>query len=235
LCTIRISNNIGYYFGGGVELNGAGNAFIEDNEILGNTAWEQGGGFWIVNESDEIIVQNLIANNWSPSGSQIYSLVPQSSVGFRLINNTIVSSTPASIGHPTPDAAVVADGFNTNVLIVNNIIFAPVNGAALLCNPIYQDGPPVVQNNDAFNTLGVSYGDSCAGMDGTQGNISGNSEFVRLGKIRYELQPNSPAINAGTNSAPDLPKKDLAGHPRMVGGTIDIGAYEYQGKESNRK
>jgi hypothetical protein len=230
-----ISENTGSFGGGGVELNGAANVIIEDNKILSNTAGIQGGGFWIVNESDEIIVQNLIANNWSPSGSQIYSSVPLSSVGFRLINNTVVSAIPGSTGRSTPDAAVVADGFNTNVLLVNNIIFAPLDGTALLCNPAYQDGPPIVQNNDAFNTFGVSYGDSCAGMGGTQGNISGNPEFVGLGMIPYELQPTSPAINAGTNSAPDLPKKDLAGHPRIVGGTIDIGAYEYQGTERDRK
>jgi hypothetical protein len=229
-----VSNNSSGW-GGAFGLNGAGKVFIEDNQILGNDATLMGGGFWIVNEADEIIVQNLIANNWAPSGSQVYSVIPQSSLGFRLINNTIVSATPGSIGHPTSDAAVIADGFNTNVLIVNNIIFAPLDGAALLCNPDYQYGPPIVQNNDAFNTLGLSYGDSCAGMDGTQGNISGNPEFVGLGKIPYELQPTSPAINAGTNSAPDLPKKDLAGHPRIVGGTIDIGAYEYQGTESDRK
>lgn len=226
----RISNNGSSFGGGGSELNGAANVLIEDNKILGNIAGIQGGGFWIVNEADEVIVQNLIANNWATSGSQVYSAVPQSSVGFRLINNTIVSATPASTFRTTPDAAIFADGFNSNVLIVNNIIFAPFDGAALLCNQTYNDGPPIVEYNDAFNTLGVSYGDSCAGMDGTQGNISGNPEFVNRGKIEYELRLSSPAINAGTTSAPDLPKKDLAGHPRIVNGKIDMGAYEHQGK-----
>jgi len=222
----KISNNFAEE-GGGFELFGAGNVFIENNTIFGNFAGD-GGGIHIVNEADEIIVQNLIANNWAQSGSQVYGLIPQSSLGFRLINNTIVSGPPYT--NHFSDAAVVADGFNTNVLIVNNIIFAPIDGAALLCNPVYHDGPPMVQYNDAFNTFGMSYGDSCAGMDGTQGNISGNPEFVNLGKIEYELQPSSPAINAGTTSAPDLPKKDLAGHPRIIDGKIDMGAYEHQAK-----
>jgi hypothetical protein len=50
----------------------------------------------------------------------------------------------------------------------------------------------------------------------------------------YRLKAGSLAIDAGDNSAPDLPLKDLAGKPRIVDGnndgtaTIDIGAYEFQ-------
>lgn len=209
--------------GAAAELFGAGNVLIEDNKILSNSAaGGQGGGFWIVNESDEIIVQNLFAKNVASSGSQIYSLIPQSQKGFALINNTIVSASNGGA-----DAAVIADGFNTNVLIENNIIYAAGDNAALLCNPIYKGGPPIVEFNDAFNQS-VSYGDSCSGFDGSNGNISGDPKLVNVTKGKYQLAAGSPAINAGSNSAPDLPAKDLAGHPRIVGGTIDMGAYEYQ-------
>ena len=206
--------------GAAVELFAAANVLIEDNRILSNGPAGQGGGLYIVNEADEIIVQNLIAKNKASSGSQIYSLIPHSTKGFVLVNNTIVSAPNGGA-----DAAVIADGFNTNVLIENNIISAVGDNAAILCNPIYHDGPPIVEFNDAFNPL-VSYGDSCTGFEGVNGNISADPLFVTASN--YQLSATSPAINAGSNSAPDLPTKDLAGHPRIVGGTIDMGAYEFQ-------
>ena len=208
--------------GAGVELFGSGTVLIEDNKIVQNsTSGGQGGGLWIVNEADEIIVQNVFAGNLAGSGSQIYSLIPQSTNGFALINNTIVSAANGGA-----DAAVIADGFNQNVLIENNIIYAVGDNAALLCNPIYQDGPPIVKFNDAFNQS-VAYGDSCSGFGGANGNISADPMFKNA-RSNYQLKAGSPAINTGSNSAPDLPSKDLAGHSRIVGGTIDLGAYEYQ-------
>ena len=217
-----ISKNSGG-LGGGIQLNGAGTLYIENNKVLSNSAADgQGGGVWMVNESDEVVVQNVFANNIAGSGSQVYTSVPQSTKGFQLINNTIVSAPNGAA-----DAAVIADGFNANALIENNIIYAVGDNAALLCNPVYNYGPPTVKFNDAFNPI-LSYGDSCAGFGGTNGNISADPAFMSVSKGKYQLNSGSPAINTGSNSAPNLPSKDLAGHPRIVGGTIDQGAYEFQ-------
>ena len=59
-------------------------------------------------------------------------------------------------------------------------------------------------------------------------NLASEPLFVDRLNGNFRLQSNSPCINAGSNGAVSG-TTDLDGRPRIIGGTVDIGAYEYQG------
>ena len=63
------------------------------------------------------------------------------------------------------------------------------------------------------------------------GNITEAPQFADYANGNLRLQSNSPCINAG-NNAYVTGTTDLDGNPRIVSGTVDIGAYEYQGAGS---
>jgi len=63
------------------------------------------------------------------------------------------------------------------------------------------------------------------------GNITNAPLFVDYPNGNLRLQSNSPCIDAGFNAYAPGPT-DLDGNPRIVRGTVDIGAYEFQGPGS---
>ncbi len=73
------------------------------------------------------------------------------------------------------------------------------------------------------------------GVNGDQVGTDVSPINPQLGPLQFNGGPtqtmallaNSPAINAGDNNAPGLPATDQRGFPRIVGGIVDIGAFEF--------
>ena len=81
---------------------------------------------------------------------------------------------------------------------------------------------------NAFNYRGSFMTNCCTfPMPPGTGNIINPPIFVNLAGGDFHLQFNSPCINSG-NNAYVTGTTDLDGNPRIIGGTVDIGAYEYQ-------
>jgi PKD repeat protein len=207
-------------FGGGIDLFASGTPTLLNNTISNNTAGIQGGGVYMVNQSDVTMVQNLvIGNSSSQNGGGLYISIPSGDRGPLLVNNTVS-------GNSGSDAGVFLGGFDAQVQLVNNIVAAATTIPAVLCDTTYSATPPVFDHNDLFNSAGPAASGSCSQVVGTNGNISADPRFFATGD--FHLQGTSPAIDAGTSSAPSLPATDLDGMPRISGVAVDQGAYEFQ-------
>ena len=86
----------------------------------------------------------------------------------------------------------------------------------------------------AYFNVGGNYDSSCSLLyccttpqpTNGLGNIGDAPLFANQPGGNLRLQSNSPCINAGNNTFA-LAGTDLDGSPRIVGGTVDIGAYEF--------
>ena len=58
--------------------------------------------------------------------------------------------------------------------------------------------------------------------------LDGDPQFVDAANGDYRLLATSPCINAGNNSYVVDGDTDLDGNPRILGGTVDQGAFEFQ-------
>jgi len=83
--------------------------------------------------------------------------------------------------------------------------------------------------SDYYSSYNYCCTDQLSGNDAN--NFTNAPLFVNLAGGNFRLQTNSPCINAG-NNAYVVGSIDLDGRPRIVGGTVDIGSYEFQNPSS---
>ena len=187
---------------GGAMYNSNSSAHLLHVHIRGNTA-KLGGGIYN-NNSSPTLTNVLISGNTADLGGAVYNLT-SSPV---LTNVTIARNTAVNGG-----------------AMFNDVISSPE-----MRNSVFWGNSSGVQGHSAitpicYNSLvqGVTTSDANGNLDG-----SSNPMFVNTAQDDYRLQPCSPLINKGTAelSGMNLPETDIASHPRIQLGRIDMGAYE---------
>jgi len=221
-----ISQNSMGVDGGGISLFAAGTPTIRGNTITANTSGGNGGGIAMANQSDAVVTDNIFQGNTALHGGGIATLVPSGAKGPIVVNNTFSSNSATQGG-----SELYFSGFPNQTQFANNIFVGAASQIAVDCDTSYSPQPPIFQFNDVFSPSGTSFAGSCTSASGT-GNISVDPLFVNPASD-FHLPPTSPAVDVGSNSAPNLPTQDIAGNARILDGkglckaTVDLGAYEF--------
>jgi hypothetical protein len=154
---------------------------------------------------------NIPPGTQSSSATVVNNLVYASEIGIavkdstvaRLAHNTLADNETGLALYEAHDHPGLGGGHAT---VVNSILWG--NGQSI--------------SLDALSSVTVTYADVQGGWSG-EGNSDADPLFQAAGD--YHLDAGSPAINAARDEGVAV---DLDGQPRPVGGTPDMGAYEFQ-------
>lgn len=192
-----------------------------------NIAGEEGGGMDNRKNSNPVVTGSLfIGNSAASGGGGMHNYVGRA---VATGNPTIINSLFAGNSAPSGSAMRNNDP-NPNII---NTTFVDNDGPAISSR---NGSAPTLKNCIVWNNIGGPFGgQSWASAIITHSNIEGGYPgngnvdldplFVSPAGSDYHLTAVSPLIDAGAND-PLLPATDLDGNPRIIGGAVDMGAYE---------
>ncbi len=209
---------------------------IANCQFTGNTAGS-GGGIYL-NGDANLLTNCLFMSNSADSGGGIYS-----NSDTQVIKNCLFMSNSANSGggiygygsQQIMNCTSVWDSADEGAFIYNLW-----GGRLISCIVWYCDNPVIVPTTGRHNFSGaIHYSNIQGGWSSGTGNINvdplfldplGPDNIAGTGDEDLRLSPVSPCVNTGDPSyIPDPNETDFDGNLRIVGGRVDMGAYEFQG------
>lgn len=213
---------------------GAANNAILDHCIIATNFASEGAGV----RSSFVYNSVLIGNVGSWGGGAAYSTLDHCAVGANL-------GYGAGAGGCSLTGCLITNNIGVGVLgcSVNSCTVAGnvegAEGGTLVNSVVYGNS----DSNWEFDSYyGLHFTSSCTDPIPTNytttfssmsavDTFTNDPVFVNPAAGDYRLQPSSPCINSGNNSYVTA-STDFDGSPRIKGGTVDIGAYEFQNPTS---
>jgi len=243
-----ITNNTNDRTGGAVQY-----CTLNDCTIAGNWASHAGGGAAFSTLNDCILSNNVARSGGGADFCTLYrSTLIRNSAGINgggarasdlynclVAHNSAMGKGGGTIGNRQESCTFVGNsagddgGGSRSSKLINCTLVG--NTATNLGAAFAYSG---VRNSIVFGNdyVGVDIEYSCLPRPSSGiGNITNAPLLVDTnGWSNLRLQSNSPCINAGSNLYlwPIRTTNDFDGNPRIVGGTVDMGAYEFQSPQS---
>ena len=250
--TVTDSNFSGNYaenIGGGIVCGGSGAMTITGSTFVGNRSYVKGGAIGNMKRGDATIVGSTISGNTAGNGGGIYNLGNPTDGGFMTIHSSTITNNYANGIHND-----VGTSGNTGAVTMYNTIVAGNIAYSGASGDIKEYTPSSVSGSNNLIGDADSAGGLIHGIDGNIVGNAGVGT-IDISTVLYTiladnggptwthaLMSGSPAVDAGSNALLPADVDDLdgdsdtsepipfdqrgVGFDRILGGTVDIGAFE---------
>ena len=227
--------------GGGIYVRST-TLTLTNNKISENTVaagrFSLGGGLYTYCSGTTVISENVISKNlvrtadwrYHCTGAGIYACLINGD--YIVKNNTIAENSGRASSNYGIGIHFSNPSQDKNTIIVNNIIWGNKNtwdtsNVKIDDLYIYKSHQNLNVWHNIYKTIRVEKTDYPFSPISTK---QSNPLFVNSEMNDYKISISSPAIDSGTTESIEVSETDIIGNNRIIGKTIDVGAYEYSNK-----
>ena len=241
LTNLLFSGNRASNSGGGL-VNFNGSPTLRQVTFSGNIAGTSGGGMRNSGSSVPVLTNVIFKGNQATNGGGLSSDNSNPLLINVIFTGNRAISQGGAIENRTNSPTLINVTLSGNSADSGGVIYNNGSSPAIRNTIIWQNNGGSLVNFDSTPTISYSLIQGCnpggswqsgCGVNGGNNRSDANPLFVAapnpanapspLGNVR--LQASSPAIGVGNNSF-NSETADLVGNQRIIGGTIDLGAYE---------